>query len=199
MIYHLRGQTAHIGTDFVIIDVNGIGYRVNMPSRITAGMEVGRDVFINTITIVREDDISLYGFLNPMDREFFLMLLNIPKIGPKSALKILSTLPAVNLMRTILSGDSKALSKVPGIGPKVAQRLIIELKEKVRKVMEKEDTEYEDSFEEAVEVLTDLGCSPIEARDVLARVQKENEGSELDFSQLLDNALNIMAIGEERE
>lgn len=194
MIYQLTGKIKQISENFIIIDVSGVGYGVHVPQRLTGGkFTVDSEATLNTITILRQDDISLYGFLSNMDREFFRMLLKIPRIGPKGALRILSATSSVTIMQAILSGDRKALSKFPGIGKKAAQRLILELQEKVKGVLEKANVEYEDVSEEVVEVLMSLGCDPVEARDVLARVQGESKGKDLSFDELLNELLRIMA------
>jgi len=193
MIYQLTGKIKEISENIIIMDVAGVGYGVHVPQRLTAELDVESEVTIYTITILRQDDISLYGFMSNMDREFFRMLLNIPRIGPKGALKILSTTSSVIIMKAILSGDRKTLSKIPGIGKKAAQRLILELQEKVKAVLNKADVEYEDVSEEVVEVLISLGCNSAEARDVITRIGKDTGDKDLSFDELLNESLRIMA------
>ncbi|MCD4783844.1 MAG: Holliday junction branch migration protein RuvA [Candidatus Eremiobacteraeota bacterium] len=194
MIYQLTGNIKQISGNFIIIDVSGVGYGVHVPERLTGGkFNIDSEATLYTLTILRQDDISLYGFMSNMDREFFRMLLKIPRIGPKGALKILSTTSSVTIMQTILSGDMKTLSKFPGIGKKAAQRLIFELQEKVKGVLEKANIEYEDASEEVVEVLMSLGCDPAEARDMISKVLGEAKGKDLSFDDLLNESLRLMA------
>ena len=194
MIYSLRGKITRVSDNLTVIDVNGVGYGVNIPSRLVGNpISMGLELQLLTVTILRQDDISLYGFISNVDREFFLLLLKIPRIGPKGALKILSTLSSVKIMQMILAGDKKALSKIPGIGPKAATRLIIELQEKVKTLLEDSDVEYEDPLEDAVEVLTGLGCEHTEAREIIAKVKNDAGEQELTFDEMLNEALRIMA------
>lgn len=194
MIYQLTGKIAYTNPGFVVIDVNGTGYGVHVPDRLIGNpLGDGEEVTIHTITILRQDDISLFGFISRVDREFFRMLINIPRIGPKGALKILSSATSVQLMQLIISGDKKTLSKIPGVGAKVSDRLILELQEKVKKTLDEAGEECDDVFEEAVEVLMGLGCSVQEARDVLAKVRVTAGADETDFDNLLNESLKIMA------
>lgn len=199
MIYQLKGNVIATAEDFAIIDVNGVGYGVFVPARtIGTQLKEGEPVLVHTLTIVSQDDIRLFGFTSTMDRHFFRMLINIPRIGPKGALKILSSSSSVQIMQAILAGDRKALCQIPGIGGKAAQRLIVELQEKVKAILDSGEVEYEDVYEEAVEVLTGLGCAPTEARDVLARVRESEKGRDLPFDDLLNEALKLMSGLDER-
>jgi len=194
MIYQLTGKVIQTSENMAVVDVNGVGYGVHVPARLLGARLIqGVETTLFTITIVRQDEISLYGFLSNMDRQFFRMLLNIPRIGPKGALKILSTVSSVKIMQGILAGDRKALSRYPGIGPKAARRLILELQEKVKSILADSEVEYEDSVEEAVEVLMGLGCDSEEARDVLMRAREEAGDREFSLDDLLNEALRIMA------
>lgn len=194
MIYHLKGKIESILPGLAVIDVGGVGYGVFVPERlIDSAIKAGDDISIHTVTVVSQDDLRLFGFLSTVDREFFKMLLGIPRIGPKGAMKIISSASAVTLMRAILAGDLKGLSKIPGVGPKVAQRLVVELQGKVKSLLEGQGEGIEDIFEDAAEVLEGLGCAPHEARAVLARVKEEKKGKDLEFDALLSEALKIMA------
>lgn len=195
MIYQLTGKIIDSQISFVVIDVGGVGFGVNVPERISSQMLPEEEVTLFTVTILRQDEVSLYGFLSHMDRQFFNMLLNIPRIGPKGALKILSSISSVEIMRSILTGDKKKLTRISGIGAKAAQRLILELQEKVTHLLDtaKEDELTEDSFEEAVDVLVGLGCSQGEARELLAKVRDDSGGKTFSFEDMLDRVLKIMA------
>jgi Holliday junction DNA helicase RuvA len=194
MIYQLTGTVVYVSPGFTVIDVNGVGYGVFVPERLIGNpISEGSEITLHTVTILRQDDISLFGFISRMDREFFRMLINIPRIGPKGALKILSTTPSVNIMQLILSGDKKTLAKIPGVGAKASDRLILELQEKVKKTIDESGEECDNVFEETVEVLLGLGCNPQEAREVLAKVKEASGSAEMDFDNLLNESLKIMA------
>ena len=135
MIAYLYGEPAGTGDRWVVLDVNGIGYRVNVP-----GPEVqeiaGRKGKVKLFThmAVREDAITLYGFLHPSGREIFSILIGVSGIGPQTALNILSQITLEDFAMAILSEDEKSLTRISGIGSKSAKRLILELKDKIRKV-----------------------------------------------------------------
>ncbi len=126
MIAYVKGTVEDISEDNVIVDVGGLGYNV----KISAG--TGESVKLYTYTSVREDAVQLYGFLSKNDLDIFRKCITVSGIGPKGALAILSVLDADALRFAILSGDEKAISKAPGIGARTAQRVILELKDKVR-------------------------------------------------------------------
>ncbi len=129
MIAYVKGTVEDISEDNVIVDVGGLGYNVKISAG-TAG--TGESVKLYTYTSVREDAVQLYGFLSKNDLDIFRKCITVSGIGPKGALAILSVLDADALRFAILSGDEKAISKAPGIGARTAQRLIRELKDKVR-------------------------------------------------------------------
>jgi Holliday junction DNA helicase RuvA len=121
------------------------------------------------------------------------MLTGIPRLGPKNAMRIISFAPAARIIQAILAEDEKFLKGIPGIGPKVAKRLIVELPEKVRAITREEDVEYEDVFDEVVEVLTGLGCSPEESGRLINEVKKSAKKKDMGFDELLAESLRIMA------
>jgi Holliday junction DNA helicase RuvA len=132
MIAYVDGIIDDITLDNVVIDVNGIGYNVHI-SADTAGRlpAAGGHIRLYTYTSVREDAVSLYGFLSRDDLEIFKKCITVNGIGPKGALSILSCMDADSLRFAIMSGDTKAISKAPGIGARTAERLILELKDKI--------------------------------------------------------------------
>ena len=133
MIAFVCGKIDDVSFDNVVLDVNGIGYNIHISSS-TAGRLPGRgeQVKLYTYTSVREDAIWLYGFLTRADLEIFKKCITVNGIGPKGALSILSIMDADTLRYAILSEDKKAIAKAPGIGMKTAERLILDLKEKVK-------------------------------------------------------------------
>ena len=132
MIAYLKGTLEEIGNDYIVVDVNDIGYLVKVSLRVIEGLpSVGNQIKIHTYTYVREDVLALYGFLTKDDLQMFLLLLGVNGVGPKGALGILSVFSAQELRMAIISQDSKTISKAPGIGAKTAQRMLIDLKDKV--------------------------------------------------------------------
>lgn len=140
-IYKRRACRKNI--DSIVVEAAGVGYLIYIPTQYFDMLpDEGEDVKIYTYLCVREDAMILYGFLSKDDLEIFKLLITVSGIGPKGGLAILSTLPADDLRFAILSGDSKAISKAPGIGAKTAQRVILDLKDKLS---------LEDAFEKKLE------------------------------------------------
>ena len=134
MIAHLSGELASTGDRWVVIDIGGVGYRVQVtePTMQDLVATEGR-VMVHTYMVVRDDDIQLYGFSHPRERELFTILIGVTGIGPQTAMNILSRISFEDFAIAILSDDEKVLTRIPGIGPKSAQRLILELKDKMKK------------------------------------------------------------------
>ncbi|MGK2945157.1 MAG: Holliday junction branch migration protein RuvA [Desulfuromonadales bacterium] len=131
MIALVRGTMAYKSTDHVIIDVGGVGYRLSIPLSTFYSLPETGEVSLFTHTHVREDALLLYGFLTLEEKNLFVILIGISGVGPKLAINILSHIPAGDLKRAIAAGDIKRLSGLPGIGKKTAERLVLELKDKV--------------------------------------------------------------------
>lgn len=132
MIAYVNGIVEDITEDNAVIDVNGIGYNVKISGDTAARLPgIGESVKLYTYTCVREDAFQLYGFLSRGDLEIFKKLITVNGIGPKGGLAILSVMDADDLRYAIMSGDVKAISKAPGIGAKTAQRVILDLKDKI--------------------------------------------------------------------
>lgn len=132
MIAYVNGIVEDITEDNAVVDVNGIGYNVKISGDTAARLPgIGEPVKLYTYTCVREDAFQLYGFLTRGDLEIFKKLITVNGIGPRGGLAILSAMDADDLRYAIMSGDAKAISKAPGIGPKTAQRVILDLKDKI--------------------------------------------------------------------
>lgn len=201
MIAYVNGMIDDIGEDNVVVDVGGIGYNVRISADTAARLPgIGEKVKLYTYTNVREDAIQLFGFLSRNDLDIFKKCITVNGIGPKGALAILSVLDADTLRFAIMSGDAKAISKAPGIGARTAERLILELKDKVKV----EDTaigrEISDNAagigsvdtpqkKEAVEALVSLGYGHAEAVKAVNAI----EGIEsMDSGAVLKAALKKM-------
>ena len=200
MIGFLRGEIASISEDKIIIDVNGIGFNVYMPAgQISLLSGIGNEIKVYTYMNVREDAMTLYGFLNSDDLSFFKLLIGVSGVGPKFALGLLSTFNVNELRMAILSMDAKTISKSPGIGIKSAQKIILELKDKVQlkdiiKIETSDnyncaDAVMTEAMQDAVEALTTLGYS---ATDSLRAVRECGAGPDDDFDTVIKNALKLM-------
>ena len=135
MIALLTGVIAHKSPDFIILDVNGVGYRVQIPFSTYYDLpDEGGKSTLHIHTNVKEDAIHLYGFRTPAEKSFFQLLIGISGVGPKLANSILSNSPVAELRRALMTGDLVRLAAVPGIGKKTAERLVLELRDKVQKL-----------------------------------------------------------------
>lgn len=184
MIAYLRGTLEEIGNDYIVVDVNNIGYQIKVSLRVIEGLPgIGSSIKIHTYTYVREDVIALYGFLTKDDLQMFLLLLGVNGVGPKGALGILSVFSSQELRLAIISQDSKTIAKAPGIGAKTAQRMLIDLKDKVsvEETFEKMGTETVSvsnskaenagARSDAIEALTALGYSASESMKAVNAVK----------------------------
>ena len=132
MIGFVHGIVEYVSEELAILDVGGVGYNIHVSADTASKMPgLGEEAKLYTYTSVREDAIWLYGFLTRQDLEIFKKCITVSGIGPKGALSILSVMDADTLRYAIMAGDKKAISKAPGVGPKMAERLILELKDKV--------------------------------------------------------------------
>ena len=132
MISYIKGPLTAIEEDVIVVEAGGVGMGIHVPLSVLDRLPgIGREVTVYIYFQVREDAMSLYGFLNRQDREMFRQLIGVNGVGPKAALGILSTMTPDDLRMAIVTGDAKAISRAPGIGPKTAQRLILDLKDKV--------------------------------------------------------------------
>jgi Holliday junction DNA helicase RuvA len=183
VIGSLRGTVIQRGPDFVLLDVHGVGYQVTVGARTLAQLGgPAESLLLYTYTYVREDALALYGFLRSEELAFFKQLLSVKGIGPKAGLAILSRAELKVLTRAILQEDAALLATVPGIGPKTAARLVLELKGKLRAELFAEDEARParagdgEVVAQALQVLTGLGFSPAEAKDAVRKVSAGNGG-----------------------
>ena len=182
MINYLKGTIDSKKENYIIIDVNSIGYKVFMPENSVKDLSIGSIQKIYTYLRVSEDEINLYGFLSYEELAMFELLISVGGIGSKSAIKILSNIVPSKFALAVISNDINILKKLPGIGPKTAQRIILELKDKLKKEQEisiqetEEKSELQDvisndeKISEAVSALQVLGYSRKEISDSLKDV-----------------------------
>ncbi|NMA51454.1 MAG: Holliday junction branch migration protein RuvA [Peptococcaceae bacterium] len=194
MIAFLKGKLAKIENGAVIIDVAGVGYRVQVPMSLIHSLpEINAQITIYTHMVVREDDISLYGFKTSEELEFFLKLLNVSGVGPKVALAILTVFDPDELGRIIVSEDVAALTRASGIGKKIAGRIILELKDKI-KATELKDTPAGSKtglINDAVAALEALGYNTMEAHNSVKAALAEFDG-EPSVAELIKAALRLL-------
>jgi Holliday junction DNA helicase RuvA len=179
MIAAVRGEVLVRRPDHVVIDAGGVGYRLAVSSEtLKAVPATGRDAFLHAELIAREDSLSLYGFSSEEERDLFRLLITVSGVGPKVAIATLSGGTHRDLLRAIAAGDAKRFQAVPGIGKRTAERIIVELREKVAGALEEEVAvaagEQGDARALARDGLVNLGYAPLEAEQLLDGV----EGSE---------------------
>jgi Holliday junction DNA helicase RuvA len=187
MIATLRGKLISKKPDYIIVEVGGVGYHVNVPLSLLSDLpDEHEDVFLFIYTHVREDAIQLYGFKSDDDKRIFMTLLGISGIGPKVALNILSTIASDKFYAAVDSEDVDMLCKVPGLGKKTAHRLILELRGKLPSLKEeKTDPVYDDTLS----ALVNLGYRKNIAQEAL---EKASKNGHKDIEGLLKEALKYL-------
>ena len=186
MIAYLKGTVAGVDAAMAVIDVNGIGYAVGMSARALSRLpQPGEPVQVFTSMQVREDDISLYGFLSLEERDLFKQLIEVSGIGPKAALGALSTYEPGELIAAVLAEDVAALSRIPGVGKKTASRIVLELKGSLEKGTAQSTAQVAKSARKgAAEALLSMGFTPTEAE-----VSLDGAPEDADETALLQYAL----------
>jgi len=195
LIAYLQGKLIEKNPTLLILEVNGVGYSVNIPVSSYASVgEVGQTVKVLTYQYVREDELKLYGFSSHQERDLFELLISVNGVGPRVALGILSSISVEDFQRSVLAEDLDVLTHISGVGKKTAQRLIVELKEKLGKVdlgIEKA-VEVKEGIgipaEEAVLALVSLGYNKLDARKAVQKANSESEES-LPIEELIKRAL----------
>lgn len=200
MIAYLKGEVAAVRENRLVLDVNNVGYQLSISARDAADMPpVGEEVKVYTHLSVSEDAIQLFGFLSEDDLEIYRMMLKVSGIGPRAGLGILSVLSADDIRFAVLSDDAKTISRAPGIGNKTAQKLILELKDKLdledvfERRMKNASTSrdsYQEDQSEAVQALVALGYSNSEALRAVKKVEiTDGMDTEAILKQALKNLL----------
>lgn len=198
MYAYIKGEIADITEDNLVLECNNIGYNIRVPLSVVQRLPgIGSTVKIYTYTSVREDAFQLFGFLSKDDLEIYKKLITVNGIGPKGALGILSAMSADDLRLAILSGDAKTIAKAPGIGAKSAERIILDLKDKVSLQLEPSDSgaavintfENTAAKNEAIEALVALGYTPAEALKAIKQVPITDE---MESGEILKRALKAL-------
>ncbi len=174
MIATLRGEITQIEDNAIIIETGGVGLRVFVPKPLRERMKAGEAIFLFTHPVVREDDWKLFGFESQADRELFTTLLGVDGVGPRTALAVLSTLNLDTVQRAVFSNEPDLLSRVPGIGLKTAQKMVLYLHDKLKPISGLEKiASMSDADSEVLAALTALGYSVVEAQTAIQSIPKD--------------------------
>lgn len=197
MYYYVKGPVAHTAPHLAVIDCAGVGYACRTTQNTLSHLERGKEAKLFTYLNVREDAMELYGFFSENERSCFELLLGVSGVGPKAALAILSASTPEGLAASIITGDERALTSAPGVGKKIAQRVILELKDKLAKGQLPAAEAYgggvtlipENKTSEAAAALAVLGYSPQEVQAALRGVDVDG----LTLEEIVKQALKSMA------
>ncbi len=185
MFDYINGKLIKVASDYAVVDINGVGFKIYTRTLSLAQFNKGDHVMLYTYLHVRENEISLYGFHNRQELELYERLINVSGIGPKVAINILNHTNIKDFVSAIAFEDIKALCKLPGIGKKTAQKILLELKDKLSIADMDSDFDdfdksagYTDETSEAVLALQTLGYDASEANKTVSKVAKENDSVE---------------------
>ncbi|MBS6314231.1 MAG: Holliday junction branch migration protein RuvA [Ruminococcus sp.] len=197
MIYSVRGKLTHKEPFLAVVECAGVGYACRTTCSTSAQLgETGKEVYLYTYLHVREDNVELFGFYSMQELNCFKMLISVSGVGPKAALSILSDIDAQRFALTVASGDSKVFTKTKGVGPKLAQRIVLELKDKIAKEsITTSDIKSSgnifvpegDNCAEAVSALMVLGFSQEEVAAAVSKID-----TSLDTGEIVKQALKII-------
>lgn len=202
MISFIKGVLTHKSPTWIEVDVNGMGFGLGIPlSTFDRLPEKGEKIHLLTYLQVKEDGFSLFGFLTPAEKEIFSMLLSVSGIGPKISLALLSSLSEHQIEKAVLTDDLSLLSSVHGIGKKTAERIILDLRDKMKKrgvsidlsgsgAPLKTSSSFDQINEDAVSALITLGYPVSDAKSIIASITKNPEGASLPIEALIREGLN---------
>jgi Holliday junction DNA helicase RuvA len=199
MIGYLEGKIRFKSPDHIIVDVQGVGYSVHVPLSTFYDLpELGRNTQLHVYTHVREDTLQLYGFRTLGDKEMFLHLITVNGVGPRLAMNILSGVNSDELRLLVAHQDYQRLRAIPGVGRKIAERVVLELRDKLKIKKDKDDgrpvslSRELDVYSDAFSALLNLGYRPAEAEKALKR-GREKAGEEPSLESLLKESLRVLA------
>ena len=206
MIGYLKGIVSHLFPEHCFIDIGGVGYRVFIPQSTRDNLKQNIEVSLYTYLNVREDALILYGFFTPEEYDLFLHLISVTGIGPKAALNVLSTMNPSDFYLCISQKRTDVLTKVPGVGKKTAERIILELKDKI-KITSDEDfiddsiisnrlsaqSDTPDNFKDALAALTTLGYNQYEVTKVLRKIKDKDQNKDYSTEDLIKFSLQILS------
>ena len=188
MFYHIEGTLAELEPNLAVLDCGGVGYALNITMNTAAGLHMGDRVKLYVEEAIGENNFDLFGFLTKSEKRCFEMLISVSGIGPKAALSILSHSTPESLALAIMNNDEKALTVAPGIGKKIAQRVILELKDKIGKELGGQDVRLPvysspssaagGTVNDALAALSVLGYSSAEIAPILKRIDTDGLSAE---------------------
>jgi len=200
MIAQIYGKLIHKSIDYIIVDVNGMGYRIHVPlSTFYQLPEIDNTLKLNIYTYVREDLFHLYGFFTLEEKDLFQLLISVSGIGPRLAINILSGIPASDLCQALTEGDVRKLCATPGVGRKTAERMVVDLRDKIGKmphrdepsvVMEEDGKGIE---RDVISALVNLGYKKVVAEKALEKVKNTEDTDTLVIEDLLKEALKVLS------
>jgi Holliday junction DNA helicase RuvA len=174
MIASLSGRVSHIDDTSLTLEISGVGFKVAVPKPLLAEVHVGQVLSLNTYLVVRENELSLYGFPTLESRNLFIELIGVDRVGPKLALAILSNLTPAALRAAVLAGQSAVISRVPGVGTKTAQKIVLHLADRISPEAGDESAlQLQTSDADLLEALTGLGYSVVESQAALQSIPKD--------------------------
>jgi holliday junction DNA helicase RuvA len=200
MIHHVKGKLVEVDLHYAIVDIQGLGYYINIPmSTYDRLPRPGADVALRTHMIVREDDMSLFGFSSEEERRLFKLLLNVSGIGAKTALSILSAMPVSNFCDAIINSDIKIISKISGIGKKTAERMIVELRDRMSSMVANRvigttveiqvAAVHSGAVNDALLALETLGYRPDKLRKVVKDIVDKMDKTKIASEEIIRKAL----------
>ncbi len=174
MIASLNGKVVELLGDSLVVEVGGVGLQVNVPAAIRQQARVGEGIFLHTYLVVRQDALILFGFESGEEREFFLLLLEVNGIGPRLALSVLSVLSPDAIRRAVFHEQADVFSRVPGVGKKTAQKILLQLQDRLPAVSGLAPASMlTDLDTEILAALTSLGYSVVEAQAALQSIPRD--------------------------
>jgi len=174
MIVHIQGEVVSAGQDRLTLQMGGFGVQIYVPVSLAKQVQPGEMIFLHTNLVIREDSWTLYGFENEIERDFFILLLGVNGVGPRLALAVLSTLSVDVIRKAVLAEQADIFSRVPGVGKKTGQKIVLYLQGKVGEAGEMRETiGLLDIDTEVLEALTGLGYSVIEAQTAIQSIPRD--------------------------
>ena len=182
MISFISGTLEHIGGNSVVINNNGIGYRIFSPKNVTTNYKIGEDIKLSTYLHITENIMALYGFSNNEELSLFELLISVSGIGPKGAIGIISETDPRDFVRAIITEDTKTITKAPGIGLKTAQRLVLELRDKLKNIKTQDlvgmPAAVSSNKDDAIDALLALGYPAKDAQKAVDQISKTTDDTE---------------------
>ena len=194
MFYYIKGKVTVKELNFMVLDVNGAGYKVYTSYTTLERASLNEEFLCYTYTHIREDTFDIYGFCSLEELNTFQMLITVSGVGPKAALSILSFMPTDLFALSVIKNDIAAITKAPGIGKKIAERIVLELKDKISKVSNIDELSIKDNgisndiIKEAIDALMVLGYSQLEAKGAVSNVKDSYSNVE----DIIKHALKLL-------